>query len=120
MAPSSIPAEGGAASVIITTQAECAWTAATTANWITGLTPTSGQGGGHVDFQATANQAPQGRQAEIQLNGSSVLIRQDAASCQFDLAPRSQAVAAGGGNISIAVATVTGCAWTTTTTDPLG
>jgi len=117
MSPPSIGADGGTASVTVSTQAECAWTASTTATWITGLTPASGQGGGRVDFQVAANPAAQARQAAIQLNDGTVQIRQDAAACHFDLTPRSQALPAGGGNVSIAIAALPGCAWTATPSD---
>jgi hypothetical protein len=44
--PAAIVAQGGAASVSVTTQPECEWTASTQANWITDVSPSSGQGNG--------------------------------------------------------------------------
>jgi len=117
MAPSNIGAEGGTGSVTVATQAECAWTATTTASWISGLSPASGQGGGKVDFQVAANPGSQSRQATIQLNDGTVQIRQDGAACKFELTPKSQALSASGGNISIAVSTLAGCAWTARSVD---
>src|SRR5262245_49077075 len=49
---SSLDANGGKDAVTVSTQPECSWTASSGATWLTGLTPTSGQGSGHIDFQA--------------------------------------------------------------------
>src|SRR5262245_26859293 len=48
-APStSIDAGGGKDAITVSTQPECSWTASSAAAWITGLTPTSGQGSGTI------------------------------------------------------------------------
>ena len=51
-APSdSIAPAGGKASVAVSAPPECSWTASSGAPWITGLTPSSGQGSGRVEFR---------------------------------------------------------------------
>src|SRR5262245_27846268 len=50
--PDSIAPDGGKSAVTVSAQPECAWTAEPGASWITGLTPSSGQGNGRVEFQA--------------------------------------------------------------------
>src|SRR5687767_7784872 len=45
---SNITADGGTASVAITTTPECPWDASTAAAWLSGLAPASGQGSSTV------------------------------------------------------------------------
>src|SRR5919112_3635646 len=73
----SIDASGGPGSVSVSTQPECAWTASTDVNWVTGLTPSSGQGSGQIDFHALPNPSPGARQADIVVNGGRVSVRQE-------------------------------------------
>ena len=108
---STLDAGGGAGSVAVSTQAECAWTASTTAGWITNLTPASGQGPGTVQFQASANPGTSPRQADIALNGATIRISQSGAACRVDITPRSQTIDAGGGTGSVTVTALPGCAW---------
>src|SRR5687768_16982243 len=57
-APSdSIAPSGGQGVIAVTAPPECAWSAASGATWLTGLTPSSGQGNGRVEFRATDNPA---------------------------------------------------------------
>jgi len=107
-----IDAKGGTASVTITAQPECAWTASTQAGWISGLAPASGQGNGEVKFQVALNAAPASRQGEILLNDQRVQVRQDGTPCRFDISPQSASMAANGGTGTIDVQAVTGCTWT--------
>jgi len=111
-APPSIVADGGAGSITVTGQPECAWTATTQATWISDLTPTSGQGNGKVDFKVAANNVPTAREAEIVVNDNRVRVTQDAAPCRFTLTPPTQTVTSDAGTGTVSVATLTGCTWT--------
>ena len=73
----ALSGQGGAAVLTVTTQSECAWTGAAQANWITGLTPASGQGSAEVKFQVAGNPEPSARQGEIVINDQRVQVRQD-------------------------------------------
>ncbi len=112
MSPSSMGPNGGSGSVSVSAQPECGWQASTSANWITSLTPSSGQGSGQVQFVVAANPDSAARQADITVNGEAARVRQDAAPCRIELSPRDPAVESGGGTVVIAVAAATGCAWT--------
>jgi len=114
MPPGSVNANGGAGTVTVTTEAECAWSAAVGVPWITGLTPASGQGAGQVEFQVAPNPAPTPRQGMITVSDQHAQVTQAGAACHFDLSPLTQAVAATGGTGSVAVSTLSGCAWTAT------
>jgi all-beta uncharacterized protein/BACON domain-containing protein len=113
----TIGAGGGKASVTVTAQRECAWTATASVGWISGLTPASGQGDGTVEFTVAVNLEANARQGNLVVNDQSVAVRQDPAPCRFDLAPKSQELGAQGGDWVVKVSAVTGCAWTATSND---
>src|SRR5262245_3414977 len=48
---SPVNAGGATATVGVTTQPECAWTASSEAGWMTGLRPASGQGSAELQIQ---------------------------------------------------------------------
>lgn len=109
--PSSIDAGGGKVAVTVSTQPECSWTASSGAGWITGLTPSSGQGSGQIEFQAAANPAGAVRQGNVAVNDQHVSIQQNAAPCRFQVTPATQTVEATGGIVTFAVNTLVGCNW---------
>jgi all-beta uncharacterized protein/BACON domain-containing protein len=110
--PASPVASGGdTATVGVTTQPECAWSASSDAPWITGLTPSSGQGSAQLQMQIAANPDGTARQGDIVVNGQRARIRQDAAACLFELLTTEQTVPATGGTGRITVTAPAGCAW---------
>ncbi len=114
-APSnSIDASGGNDAVTVSTERECSWTASSAATWIAGLTPTSGQGSGRIDFHAAANLAGTARQGDIAVNDQHVSIQQKPAACRFDVTPATQTVGPAGGTVSVAINTLAGCGWQAT------
>ncbi len=54
----SIGPDGGMGTVTITTAPECPWDVSTAANWLSGLSPTSGQGTSTVEFRVAPNPLP--------------------------------------------------------------
>ena len=110
--PTSPVGSGGDATTIgVTTQPECAWSASSDAGWITGLTPSSGQGSAQLQMQVAANPSGTARQGDIIVNGERGRIRQDAAPCAFELSATDQTIPAAGGTGRITVTAVAGCAW---------
>ena len=111
-APSnSIEPAGGKDAITVSAQPECSWTASSSATWITGLTPSSGQGSGRVEFQAAANPAATMRQGEIAVNDQKIPVQQRPAACRFEVSPVNPTIGADGGTLTIAVSTPTGCGW---------
>lgn len=108
-----IVAAGGKANVTVSTAAECAWKASVDVTWIT-LTPSSGQGAADIQVQVIPNPAPAPRLGEITLNGVKVAVSQSAASCTFEINPRSEVVPTAGGPGSVAVTSLAGCPWAAT------
>jgi len=114
--PPAVDAGGGAGSFSVTTQPECAWTASTSVDWITGLSPTSGQGNGNVSFRVAVNDGASVRDTDIVVNNSRVHVSQKAA-CRYDVAPATQVVSVTGGEGVVTVATASDCAWTASADD---
>jgi hypothetical protein len=110
----TIGSDGGAASVTVTTSPECPWDVSTKTDWLSGLSPASGQGTSTVDFKVAANPLPSMREGEIVVNGSPLRLSQQAAPCRFDLRPDNVTISSGGGSRELQVSATTGCAWTVT------
>jgi hypothetical protein len=114
-APAIIDAAGANSSITVTTLPECAWTASTSATWITGLSPTSGQGNGTVAFRAAANDGTSVREGTIVVNNQQARVSQRA-PCRYTLAPASQTIATSGGASTVTLtASDVDCTWTATT-----
>jgi trimeric autotransporter adhesin len=109
--PPMMDAGGGTGSLAITTQPECAWDATTNVNWISGLSPASGQGAAQLSFRVSANDGSFGRDGMIVVNGEQARVSQRA-PCRYDVAPSSQNIGSSGGNGTVRVSTPAECAWT--------
>ena len=114
VSPGIIAPDGGAASITVTTQAECAWSAASDVPWITGMTPAAGQGAAQVGFVVTPNPEARTREGHVNLNGTLASVRQEPAACAFTAAPVSHTLPIAGGTGSVNVTTLGGCGWTAT------
>ena len=78
----TIGSDGGAASVTVSTSPECPWDVSTKTDWLSGLSPASGQGTSTIEFKVAANPLPSVREAEIVVNGSPLRLAQQAAPCR--------------------------------------
>ena len=114
----AVDAAGGAGSVTVSAAQECGWTAVAGAPWISGVTPAGGQGNGEVKFQVGANPTSVSRQAEISVNDVAFRVTQAGAACRFEVTPASRSLSASGGTGTLTVATLSGCAWTVTSSEP--
>jgi hypothetical protein len=115
---SAFDAAGGIGAVTVSAAPECGWTALAAANWISGLTPASGQGAGEIKFHVAPNPTSGARQAEISVNNVTGRITQAGAACPFELTPKSRSISASAGTGTLAVATPSGCSWTVTSNAP--
>ena len=110
-APPALDATGGAGSLAVTTQPECVWEAATTTDWISVLSPASGQGSATVSFRVAANDGASPRDGAIVVNGEQARVSQRAA-CRYDISPSSFGTGASGGSSTLRITTSSECAWT--------
>jgi len=113
---SEIAAAGGTTTVAVTAEPECQWQASAGANWITELTPSSGQGNSEVRVRVAANADPVARQGMVHIATVDIPIMQDAAPCVFQVTPLSRSVNAAGGTTTVAVAGNNACTWTAEST----
>jgi hypothetical protein len=109
-----VDASGGNSSFAVTTLPECAWTVTTSANWISGLSPASGQGNGNVSFRIAANDGSSIREGMIVVNDEQVRVSQRA-PCRYGLTPASQTIATSGGSSTLTLSTDAECGWTAST-----
>ncbi len=115
-APSStIGPDGGTGIITVTTSPECPWDVSTGANWLSGLSPASGQGTGTVEFRAAPNPLPSVREGDIIVNENRLRVSQQAAACRVELRSASLTIDAGGGTREVAVSAPSGCSWTAAT-----
>jgi hypothetical protein len=97
----------------VSTNRECAWTANSTASWLTINGTASGQGDGNVEYVAAANGDPTSRRGVIELNDQRANITQAGADCVMQLADPSESFTPAGGSGTIGVRASSGmCTWT--------
>jgi len=115
----SVATGGGANSVQVSATSGQAWTAATSANWIT-LNTTSGTGNGTLNFTVAANTGG-ARNATINVtcgaNSGTVTVSQSGASggCVVSVSPSTVSETATGGSNTVQVSATSGQGWTATT-----
>jgi hypothetical protein len=108
-----MPAVGGRAVLQVSTINGCAWTASSSASWVS-IVNTSGNGTGTVTYDVQANTGA-AREANITVGGRSFLVSQEAAiaaPCSFTIDRASQDFSSAGGQASVAVTTQPACQWT--------
>lgn len=109
---------GGTGTISVSVDRECSWSAVSESPWISITGGASGQGPGTIAFSVPANPTAASRQGGIAIGAQRVVIQQSGAACTFDVSPASASIGAAGGPLRFAVATVSGCAWTTAVAAP--
>jgi hypothetical protein len=108
---------GGTATVAVTTDAQCAWTAAADAAWIAVTSGATGTGPGNVSYQVGPNAAASARSGTVTVAGRAHAVTQQgrpATACSYRLSPGSADYGKDGGDGAFAVVADAGCAWTAT------
>jgi Domain of unknown function (DUF5666)/Viral BACON domain len=112
--PVSFSAAGGTGTVTINTSRDCTWTVATSTSWVSLNGDRSGQGEASIGYSVAANLVPAGRSGSIVVGSHTVEVSQAAAACRYGLSRTRDAIGFGGGTLSVAVSTLTGCNWNAT------
>ena len=113
----SVPSGGGTNTFNVVAPAGCAWSAATTDQWVTITAGATGAGNGTVTFSAAPNTGP-ARTGRITVGGQTFTIEQ-ADACAFAANPRTFTVpAAGQTAMTVNVTALAGCAWTAASQAP--
>ncbi|MBA3270827.1 MAG: BACON domain-containing protein [Acidobacteria bacterium] len=111
----SIGVEGGTGTpVAVTSPAGCAWTASSSAAWISIRSGASGSGTGVVGFDVAPNTGG-ARSGTLTIAGRTFTVSQ--AGCSYSLSRTSFTVDESGDKGSVAVSTSSGCSWTATSSD---
>ncbi len=105
----SLPASGGAGS--LTVQANCAWTAITSASWIQLTVPPTGNADATVSFVLTANPGAGARTGTITVGGQSFSVRQAGGVCSITVGVPSITLPPRGGAATVAVTGGPACDW---------
>jgi hypothetical protein len=103
--------EGGTATLPVTAQAACAWTAGSNAAWLT-ASPTAGSGSGSLSVKAAANSSANPRSGLVTVGDKSVTVTQPGVGCSYTLSPTNVSVPTAGGSATVGVTSPTGCSWT--------
>ena len=107
----SVGSSAGTGTVAVTNGSGCAWTAVSTAAWVSITSGASGSGNGTVNYLVAANTTPTVRTGTLTIAGQTFSISQ-AAGCTFTISPASLSVTSGARTGTVSVAAGTGCAWT--------
>jgi hypothetical protein len=112
----SVTAIGATGSVDVTAPANCAWTATTSAAWITIASGASGSGNGTVGFVVLPNLGA-ARSDSILIGGQTFTVNQAAVlpTCTYTLSASSATIPAAGGTGTFNVTAPAGCTWTAVT-----
>jgi outer membrane biosynthesis protein TonB len=111
-ATDAAPPDGMSGSLAINTNRECTWTASSNAGWLAITSATTGQGSETLTYRVSANSEPVQRRGILEVNSTQVTVVQDAAPCRYTVSPANTTVPASGGEVVVSVETLTGCAWT--------
>jgi hypothetical protein len=110
-ASQSMPADGGAGTISMTTTAGCSWTAVSNAAWIAVTAGASGTDAGTIGYSVAANTGSS-RTGTISAGGQTFTVTQEAGeACAYVLAPTSQIIAAAGGAATVGVTAGAACSW---------
>jgi hypothetical protein len=115
VSPTAVTVGGGSgfAFIWVTAGSGCAWTAQSSASWVT-LNSSGGQGAAVINVTVAANTTTSPRVATVTIGGEVVTVTQSGASCNYSVAPASLNVS--GGTHNLAVTAPAGCAWSASST----
>ena len=115
---SVVAANGGAGSVTVATQQECAWSATASPAWLTVDSSSAGQGSGSLTVKIAVNPDGVSRRGTVTVNDARLEIEQAAAACRFSISPHDQTIGAAAGTATVTVTGPNGCAWTAASSAP--
>ena len=133
----TVDAPGGDVSFAVTGTPGCQWTAKSNADWITGVSPSSGTGNATIHVAVPANNGPAVRAGNIIVGDAQATVQQAGVTtpiptppptptpeppppplpppaCTLTVASISASIEAAGGDVQVTVTAAAGCAWTST------
>jgi hypothetical protein len=111
---SSPTAAGGNGTVSVTANAgSCAWTASSNVPWISVTAGSSGTGSGTLAYSVATNTSTSSRTGTMTIGGQTFTATQAGAPCTYAISPTVASLGPSASTNTIAVNTISGCAWTT-------
>jgi hypothetical protein len=110
-ASTTVGSASGIGSIGLSTQSGCAWSAASSASWLT-LRSTGGTGSATLSYSFTANTSTTVRSGKIAVGGALLTVTQSGAACSYSVSPTTRALASGSGTDQVGLTTASGCRWT--------
>ena len=107
------PAGGTTATITVTTQAGCAWSASSASSFLSFTDGTERTGSGTVTYVVEPNTSGF-RTGTATVAGQSFTLWQGGSSCTYSISPTSVTAPASASSGTITVTTQSGCAWTAT------
>jgi hypothetical protein len=118
----SIGSDGGTGSFAIVTTDSCAWTATSSASWLSVTSSSQGTGSATVTYRADRQDAADARSATITVASESFTLTQAGrtaqAECTYSVSPVQFAPCMPAGHVSALLTTQDGCPWTVTSSEP--
>jgi len=116
--PASYPSAGGRGSVSIGATRDCQWSIASNAPWIAIAGDRTGTGEAVINYTVSENSVPSPRSGMLSVDAVQLAVSQAAAPCTYAIAPSEASISAAGGGLSVAVTTLSGCAWSAVSNAP--
>jgi len=116
--PASYPSAGGRGSVSIAATRDCPWSIASNAPWIALGGGRTGTGEAVINYTVSENSVPSPRSGMLSVDAVQLAVSQAAAPCTYSIAPSEASISAAGGGLSVAVTTLSGCAWSAVSNAP--
>src|SRR5438105_7426078 len=114
-ATSAVSAASGSATLSVSTNSYCTWSAASNATWLTITAGSSATGNGTISYAWSFNSGTT-RSATITVADKTFTLTQSA--CTYSLSKSADSFAASGGRDSVTVTAPAGCAWTASSNQP--
>lgn len=112
-------ANGGTATVAVTTTAGCTWQATAGSTWLTVLSGASGSGSGTVQYKVDQNPDPPDRTGHLTIAGHTFPVAQtgNVSACTYQVSPVTLSICmAWSYDLISSVTTQAGCPWTAAST----
>lgn len=116
--PASYPSSGGRGSVSIAATRDCPWSIASNTPWIGIAGDRTGTGEAVINYTVSENSVPSPRSGMLAVDAVQLAVSQAAAPCRYAIAPSEASISAAGGGLSVAVTTLSGCAWSAVSNAP--
>ncbi|MBM3785030.1 MAG: hypothetical protein FJW30_11760 [Acidobacteria bacterium] len=116
--PASVDVTAGNVAGNFTVTTTCAWTAQSSAAWLTINGASTGSGTSTIGYVTAANPLPAARTASITVGTAVFRVNQEGTPCSLNLSGTGLELTSAGGSGAFEVDVVSGCSWTASSNVP--